>query len=265
MIVSATLMPHSPIIIPEIGGKDSKKIQTTVSAMEGIAEFISDSDPDTIVIISPHSLIWNDFFIFPNNSKIKGSMFDFGHPEIEYELKIDLKLATEIFKKIGKKNLAISFFDNEKEFADLDHGLLVPLHFILKETTSFKILPLSISFLSYQEHIKYGKSLFDIFQKSPKRISIIASGDLSHQLKPWEKKQYTGEKFDNTIIENLKKQNYENIFNLDAELIENAGECGYRSLLILLGILENIEHKSEVLSYEGPFGIGYCCIKFDIL
>lgn len=36
------------------------------------------------------------------------------------------------------------------------------------------------------------------------------------------------------------------------ELVNNAGECGYRSLIIMLGALDGSEYDSRVLSYEGP-------------
>ncbi|MBC7194507.1 MAG: AmmeMemoRadiSam system protein A, partial [Caldisericia bacterium] len=38
---------------------------------------------------------------------------------------------------------------------------------------------------------------------------------------------------------------------------EEAGECGYRSILTLLTLMPFEKYKAEVLSYEGPFGVGY--------
>lgn len=45
-----------------------------------------------------------------------------------------------------------------------------------------------------------------------------------------------------------------------------AGECGLRSFSFLLGILEEskINWKPEVLSYEGPFGVGYLVANFRL-
>jgi hypothetical protein len=36
-----------------------------------------------------------------------------------------------------------------------------------------------------------------------------------------------------------------------------AGECGYRSILVALGSVGNELPDHQVLSYEGPFGVGY--------
>ncbi len=41
-------------------------------------------------------------------------------------------------------------------------------------------------------------------------------------------------------------------------MVEAAGQCGFNSLAILLGTLEGLEARASVLSYEGPFGVGYC-------
>ena len=50
---------------------------------------------------------------------------------------------------------------------------------------------------------------------------------------------------------------------MDSRLIERAGECGLRSIWIMAGALDGYNVKSEVYSYEGPFGVGYCVARFD--
>ena len=49
---------------------------------------------------------------------------------------------------------------------------------------------------------------------------------------------------------------------MNKSLIDEAGECGYRSILILLGIFHELNYRIEVLSYEGPFGVGYLVANF---
>jgi aromatic ring-opening dioxygenase LigB subunit len=57
-IVAAFIMPHPPIILKEIGGGEEIKIQKTIYACEEIAKKISEIKPDTIVLISPHAIIY---------------------------------------------------------------------------------------------------------------------------------------------------------------------------------------------------------------
>ena len=50
----------------------------------------------------------------------------------------------------------------------------------------------------------------------------------------------------------------------DEDFVEAAGECGYRSILILLGALDSLDLKPEILSYEGPFGVGYLVANYHL-
>jgi len=49
---------------------------------------------------------------------------------------------------------------------------------------------------------------------------------------------------------------------MNEKLISDAGECGLKSIAILLGILEGIKYEPQILSYEGPFGVGYLTAEF---
>ena len=60
----------------------------------------------------------------------------------------------------------------------------------------------------------------------------------------------------------MENGNVVNIFNMDKCMIEEAGECGLRSLYILFGAMEGNSIQGELLSYEGPFGVGYGVMKF---
>jgi AmmeMemoRadiSam system protein A len=49
---------------------------------------------------------------------------------------------------------------------------------------------------------------------------------------------------------------------MDPKLCEEAGECGYRSILIMSGVLSGLQYQSHLYSYEGPFGVGYACASY---
>ena len=53
--------------------------------------------------------------------------------------------------------------------------------------------------------------------------------------------------------------------NMDPKLIKAAGECGLRSIIIMLGIIDSLNTETEVLSYEGPFGVGYTVCNFKLV
>jgi AmmeMemoRadiSam system protein A len=52
---------------------------------------------------------------------------------------------------------------------------------------------------------------------------------------------------------------------MDPGFIEEAAECGLRPLAVLLGAVRDTGLASRVLSYEGPFGVGYPVVAFTAL
>jgi aromatic ring-opening dioxygenase LigB subunit len=141
-----------------------------------------------------------------------------------------------------------------------DWGFNVPLHFLAKNIHGIEIKPYLTDFESPKVHFRRGQELIKNLSYI-KRLAWIASGDMSHRLK--EDGPYgfhpSGPKFDKEFINLLKKKDIPAILNLDQSLVEEAGECGLRSFCMLLGALEEekANWKPKILSYEGPFGVGY--------
>lgn len=75
MAILATFMvPHPPMIIPAIGKGSEKQIQETIDAYERVADEISALAPETIIIISPHSIMYSDYFHISPGEKAAGEM-----------------------------------------------------------------------------------------------------------------------------------------------------------------------------------------------
>jgi len=150
-----------------------------------------------------------------------------------------------------------------------DWGVEVPLYFLTKElkTKNIKLKTYLTGFESPKKHFEKGKEIIRSLPRSAsgRRGAWIASGDMSHRLK--EDGPYglhpSGPKFDKKFIELLKKKDIRGILNLDPDFVEEAGECGLRSFCMLLGALEaaKVSWKPKILSYEGPFGVGYLVVR----
>jgi aromatic ring-opening dioxygenase LigB subunit len=148
-----------------------------------------------------------------------------------------------------------------------DWGFNVPLFFLAKDFKG-EIKTYLIGIETPQFYFEQGKKIFESKVKSQKsKVAVIASGDLSHCLK--EEGPYgfhpDGPKFDKDLINALKEKDIETILKLD-EMYPDAGECGLRSFCFLLGILEasGLNWQPEILSYEGPFGVGYLVANFKL-
>jgi AmmeMemoRadiSam system protein B len=266
-IIFASICPHPPIIVPEIGQAETKKVQKTILAMKKLSHFLAEKEPEVLVVISPHGLIYPDRMNICAIKNLEGDFSQFGAPEITFRFQNDLELAEQIDQASQQKNIKTLLYENGNNSYQLDHGTLVPLYFLTQQLTRpVKILPLAYSFLDYKTHFAFGKILFSVLQSSSALVGIVASGDLSHRLLPQSYSGYTplGKKFDTQLVSALKEKKIEKILHLDPQFAEEAGECGLRSFLILLGAINGIKYKPEILSYEGPFGVGYLVANFQI-
>jgi MEMO1 family protein len=148
----------------------------------------------------------------------------------------------------------------------LDHGVMVPMHFIAGRIAGLPVVPLTFSWLPLQTHFLFGKAVQASAKRLNRRLALIASGDLSHRLIPGAPAGYDpkGKEFDKQVVYSVSRLDCRTLIDLDPEFIEKAGECGLRSIVVLLGALDGLSVSSEILSYEGPFGVGYLVAAFDV-
>ncbi|MBI4779275.1 MEMO1 family protein, partial [Candidatus Falkowbacteria bacterium] len=120
--------------------------------------------------------------------------------------------------------------------------------------------------LDLAAHYDFGKMIKSKLLNSNVRVAVIASGDLSHRLSKNAPAGYSpkGKKFDKKLIDNLLEKQTNEIIKLKPELIAEAGECGLKSIVILLGILDGMKYEPRLLSYESPFGVGYLTMSFKL-
>ncbi|KYO65414.1 hypothetical protein ATZ99_16480 [Thermovenabulum gondwanense] len=261
-------MPHAPVMIEEIGNSQTEKIIKTVEAACFVGMEIEHLNPDCIVLISPHGPVFQDA-IFVYDFPLRGDFSDFGAPDIKMEFKQDEILKEEIIKVAKRNNIPVvkSSEIPLRKFGvreELDHGVLVPLYFVSKYFREFKLVVMSFGLLPYEDLYKFGTVIKEAAEITGKKIVVIASGDLSHRLTPDAPAGFSpkGRLFDEILVKHLQNFDIEGLHSMDLSLIEKAGECGLRSIWIMLGSLDGLKVEPKVLSYEGPFGVGYCVARF---
>lgn len=257
----AGIAPHPPIIIPEISKDDLTKVADTTIAMRKLAHDFQLAEIETLIVISPHGLIYPNQFNISAMKKSFGAFSQFDAPNVTLEYDNDLDLVAKITEVAQKNKIGVLPYDNNGEFYELDHGVMVPLYYLRREQeTGLKVVPVAYAELDRAAHFAFGQVLGEVARNFPGRVGILASGDLGHQLiqNPETKK------FDEKFVNDIKNNAVKNILYYDNEMVENWAECGYRSVLILLGALDGIKAKPEILSYEGPFGVGYLVANFRL-
>ena len=264
-------MPHPPIVIPEVGRGEEKKIKNTYDACDRVGTEIAELKPDTIIVITPHGTMFSDAISLSLEPSIAGSLKQFGASEVSMNFQIDLDLTQKIIDKAYENDIPTAevtgnFIKKYGREYELDHGTMVPLYFVKDKYSYFKLVHITYGGLSPMQLYRFGKVIKETIEENNKNVVFIGSGDLSHRLKDEGPYDYSpfGEKFDGEIISLLIKGDVAGVFNMDCETIENAGECGLRSYYIMLGAMEGNEIKGELLSYEGTFGVGYAVMKFEL-
>jgi len=264
----AAITPHPPIIVPPIGKEeDLQKVSNTILAMKKISSKFKEAEIDTLIVISPHMLIYPDRFSIAGMKKLFGSFAQFNQPDLVFEFENNLELANRINEAANAQGVKTLLYDNSGEFFELDHGIMVPLHFLTcQQENPFKVLPIAYSEQDRATHFTFGQIIRDVIKEYPERVGVIASGDLSHRLISGAPAGFSkeGKIFDKKLVNDLKKNKFKDILYYDEEFIEDAGECGYRSILILSGILDGSDANPEFLSYEGPFGVGYLVLNYKL-
>jgi MEMO1 family protein len=253
-LVYSAIVPHPPVLMPSVGKDSADQIKTTKNSMDELARELYAASPDTIIIISPHGPIDSKAFTVNITDKYTANFEQFGDFSTKLEFNGDTELLVTEKDRIHNK-IPINIISEP----ELDHGTSIPLYHLTENLKDFKILPIHFSLMDSQTHFEFGKLLKDIILKSSKRIAVIASGDLSHCLTADAPMPFNdaGQEFDSTLIKLLEKTDAQGIVNFDPKLVEQAGECGLRSIIILLGILHNVNYEFKVLGYEAPFGVGY--------
>jgi len=262
-LIKTVILPHSPLLIPEIGRANYSFLDKTTSAYKQVGESLKNLGVDTLIIISPHGLSQDNAFTLNVAPEMTINLQDFGFIPPKTILKGDSLLADQIKNAINNE-LPIQLISE----GVLDYGSAIPAYLLKSLIPDFKIIVLiPANDLSLEDHFKLGKHLKEIIESNNKKIAVISSSDLSHRLKRKSPGGYSpkGAKFDNKLIGYLSepKTAAENILKMDANFIKDAGECGLKPIIILLGILEDKNIETRIFSYQTDFGIGYLSLEFE--
>ena len=270
-VLGAFMVPHPPIILPEVGRGEEEKIIETTRAYEEVARQIADLKPDTIIITSPHSIMYSDYFHISPGSSARGDMSRFYAPQVRFEEEYDTDLVYEICRVAQQQAISeIQEFpagtDGERD-KSLDHGTMIPLYFIRKQYNDFKLVRIGLSGLSLPMHYEFGQIIQKAIDNTGRRVVFVGSGDLSHKMKAEGPYGYAkeGPEYDDRIMEVCGSGDFEKLFDFGEDFCDKAAECGHRSFVIMAGALDGYGVKATKLSHEATFGVGYGICTFEIL
>ncbi|MDA3815150.1 MAG: class III extradiol dioxygenase subunit B-like domain-containing protein [Patescibacteria group bacterium] len=257
MLNFAAIVPHPPSIIPGVPKTRLSPAKKTIKALDNLGEELKKFQPETIIIISPHGPMRYDKFTINLRDNYKGSFANFGiQDEESYCFRNDKILSSKLFRKIKSVNIPIDPIIEE----EIDYGSLIPLHYMTKSMTKKpRVIMLTFTSQDWKTHFDFGCHIKEILNETDYNVAFIASADLSHRITDDSPAGYSpyGIKFDQTLINLLKKNELEKLLDLNPEFSEEAQECGLRSIMTALGVVNGSGADFVQLSYEHPFGVGY--------
>lgn len=265
-ILAGFMVPHPPLIIPEIGKGEEGKIQETVDAYDRVGREIAELAPETIVVISPHNMMYSDYIHIRPDRRLSGSLKQFGVNRTVAEADNDLDFVDALCRNVegdGEEACWGVLGGKEKE---LDHGTLVPLHFVNRHYSGYKLVSVGLSGLPLPVHYRLGQAIKETAEHLERKTVIIASGDLSHYLKEDGPYGYRSEgpEYDHRIMEVMGEADFGQLLGFSDGFCDRAGECGHRAFAIMAGALDRTAVAVRRLSYQGTFGVGYGICTYHV-
>lgn len=254
-IVFAGIAPHPPLLVPEVGGERIQEVADSQRALREFSHRLMTTSPETVVVISPHSPLDAAAFTARWTPELSGDFRQFD-ANVRLTFKNDVELLEALKHAATDEGVRLRALD--RDYA-LDHGALVPLYYLREAGWSGPVVVIGFTFQSNEKHLSFGRAIARAADAMNRRVAVVASGDLSHRLivgGPYEYEP-TACQFDQEIVDAIARGDAKGVLGIDPGLKERAGECGYRSIIVALGAISESPRDHEVLSYEGPFGVGY--------
>lgn len=253
----SALMPHPPVMIPEVGIGRENEASKTSAGISALTSKLEGQKPEVLVIISPHQPYMPGAIFMNNAENFSGTFGIFGVPSVRIQANCAIQETKDLC--VHFQNGGVKVYSGSSGDLTRDQGTMVPLYFLRKVWGDLPpVIIASPIGLTPEEAYSAGKVLASF--SSTKSYALLASGDLSHRLTPDAPAGYEPEYapvFEAAIEEALKECSPSPILKLNARTLERAGECGLRSVMMMLGLVGENGHI-EIYSHEWPFGVGYC-------
>ncbi|MBM6855371.1 AmmeMemoRadiSam system protein A [Mediterraneibacter glycyrrhizinilyticus] len=263
-VKGAVMVPHPPIIIPEIGHGEERKIRETSDSYRKAAAKIAEWKPDTVIVISPHSVMYADYFHISPGTGAKGDFGQFRAPQVKFRVDYDTEFVSVLAREAEARDiLAGTLGEREKR---LDHGTMVPLYFLEQYVQDYRLVRIGLSGLPLTMHYELGECIRKTAELLDRDVVVIGSGDLSHKLKedgPYGF-QKEGPEYDERIMDVMGRGAFGELFDFFEDLCDKAAECGHRSFTVMAGALDGLKVKTERLSHQETFGVGYGICIYEV-
>nr|WP_320133908.1 class III extradiol dioxygenase subunit B-like domain-containing protein [uncultured Holophaga sp.] len=253
---TAVLMCHAPIVIPAIGGARGRDCALTTAAMAVAARSVVASGVSRVVLLSPHLPRRAEAFSWKSGTRWVGSFAAFGRPDLKMAFEADLEAAEALAHVAARDRVPL----DPSGDGPMDHGALVPLWFLGEAGYTGRVLILGFPWELGQGLAEcFAMALGEAMDELEGPWGLVASGDMSHRLKAGAPSGYhpRAQDFDRAVVACVEAGTPGGVSGIPAGLRALAAEDVVESLQTAAPLLGGHRGGSRVLSYEGPFGVGY--------
>ncbi|MCI2049341.1 MAG: AmmeMemoRadiSam system protein A [Lachnospiraceae bacterium] len=267
-LLGGFMVPHPPMILPEVGRGSEKQIRKTIDAYRTAARGICELDPETIILTSPHSVMYSDYFHISPGASAHGDLASFGAPSVRIDADYDTEVRRLLCEETEKTGFPAGTQGERSPL--LDHATIIPLTFVAQayreagKTPAYRLVRIGLSGLPLTEHYRLGMMIRDAVESLGRRAVFIASGDLSHKLQTYGPYGFApeGPVYDERIMKVCGSGSFGELLAFDEDFCEKAAECGHRSFVIMAGAFDRTPVRAQALSHEDVTGVGYGICTF---
>ena len=221
-IQRAIMVPHPPLIIPEVGRGQERQIQSTIDAYHEAARAVAEAKPDTVIVLSPHTVMYADYFHISPGDGAEGSFRQFGASKVKVSVSYDTEFVSLLCREAKKREIPAGTLGERDPH--LDHGTTIPLWFLNHYDKDYQVVRIGLSGLPLSVHYQLGQCIRSVARTLNRRVAVIGSGDLSHKLKhdgPYGF-QKEGPEYDQRIMEVMGSGDFGGLFDFSENFCSQA-------------------------------------------
>ncbi|MBI2984548.1 MAG: AmmeMemoRadiSam system protein B [Candidatus Kerfeldbacteria bacterium] len=254
-LVFAAVVPHAPLLVPAVAKEHQRLTAATRQQLARLAEELHASQPDGLILFTPHGPVINDVLVANVADEYLGELVEFG------DLKTRLRVRGAPWLGHRFKELAESLHLplQLQTLPRLDYGTTVPLKFLLAGQPGLPILPLTVAHQPESLLVRFGRVVSSVVQSDRRRYALVASGDLT-------RRSETTANFQRPTAEERAMAEAISRLSIDplTDVTIQPSTCGYRPMYLLLASLQGRPGRGVIRSFEAPLKVGLLTAGFEL-